>query len=349
MKSPSIADELLSKLRKDSTAQGGKGSSKMEKYTIPEITTDDEWMFLTGQITNVDHFTFNPIKDEQILLIDVYSAWSGPCSAMEGHLRRMRLSFVETPDALALAKACCDKIEALKSFQSDPRPTFLFWARGKPVALLRGANRPLLTRLIEQEVDIEAKKNPRGDLEIDFKSGQVIQCQGDLALLAEDEVVHSIGSGLTDKLTSFFSEQPVADPKRARTPLPSSSEPEEAQPPSTPKPLELDPDSNVGDGTKESGSGDHVVDEGIEKSDNEENHDPNENTCDIIDQTTDAFEAKEEEEDQVVSTTAESGVNVEDVPDPGFGKKKSKSGKKPQTGLLKEILNAKPSASGGRR
>ena len=43
------------------------------------------------------------------------------------------------------------------------------------MALLRGANRPLLTRLIEQEVAIEAKENPRNeDTEIDFKYGIVI-------------------------------------------------------------------------------------------------------------------------------------------------------------------------------
>ena len=58
----------------------------------------------------------------------------------------------------------------------DIRPTFLFWARSRPVALLRGANRPLLTRLIEQEVEIESQRLPRPfDLEIDMYSEKVIQ------------------------------------------------------------------------------------------------------------------------------------------------------------------------------
>ena len=54
---------------------------------------------------------------------------------------------------------------------SDPRPTFLFWARDVgAVALLRGANRPLLTRLVESEVRIETKQEPRDrQLQIDFR------------------------------------------------------------------------------------------------------------------------------------------------------------------------------------
>ena len=96
---------------------------------------------------------------------------------------------------------------------SDPRPTFLFWARGRPVALLRGANRPLLTRLVEQEVsfigplfacskcddfflkvEVEAGERPRSGVDIDFRSHRVIQCEGELALLDDDEVRNDAAS-----------------------------------------------------------------------------------------------------------------------------------------------------------
>ena len=57
------------------------------------------------------------------------------------------------------------------------------------MALLRGANRPLLTRLVEQEVANEVGEGPRDpDISIDFASPSVIQCGGELALLDEDEV-----------------------------------------------------------------------------------------------------------------------------------------------------------------
>ena len=52
-----------------------------------------------------------------MLLFDVFSSWSGPCAAMEGHLRRLRLQFVTTPDCLALAKACADNITVLEPFK----------------------------------------------------------------------------------------------------------------------------------------------------------------------------------------------------------------------------------------
>ena len=53
---------------------------------------------------------------------------------------------------------------------SDIRPNFLFWARGNPVALLRGLNRPLLTRLIQEELALECKKDDRPQIEIDMAS-----------------------------------------------------------------------------------------------------------------------------------------------------------------------------------
>lgn len=111
----------------------------------------------------------------QVLLVDIFPAWGGPCLAVESHLRKMRHSGVPNPEALALARACSDTIEDLKDFRSDPRPTFLFWARGGPVALLRGANRPLLTRLVLEQVDLEYHQKPRLPCTIDFKSDRVIQ------------------------------------------------------------------------------------------------------------------------------------------------------------------------------
>ena len=61
-------------------------------------------------------------------------------------------------------------------YYRDIRPTFLFWARGKPVALLRGANRPLLTKLIRQEARIEMNSEHRfEDNEVDYSSSDIIQ------------------------------------------------------------------------------------------------------------------------------------------------------------------------------
>ena len=62
------------------------------------------------------------------------------------------------------------------TYYSDIRPTFLFWARGKPVALLRGANRPLLTKLIHQEARMETNSEHRfEDNAVDYSSEDIIQ------------------------------------------------------------------------------------------------------------------------------------------------------------------------------
>ena len=202
-------------------------SKKMgEKYVIPEVSTNQEWMFLTGRSAYLSQAEetkvqnkIHPIKPHQIMLIDIFTGWSGPCLAVEGHLRRLRHSFVEAPDCLALARACCDEIEDLQPFKQDIRPTFLFWARGGPIALLRGANRPLLTKLILQEVENEMRKGLRERVEIDFASERVIQCAGELAQLEYDDVVRSVGCGNTDQLTSFFNEneQPLKKPAAPST------------------------------------------------------------------------------------------------------------------------------------
>ena len=79
------------------------------------------------------------------------------------------------------------------------------------VALLRGANRPLLTKLVESEVRIETGDDePRVRVDVDFRSERVIQCQGELHRLGDDEIVHSIGSGQTHKLTTFGNEDAAA-------------------------------------------------------------------------------------------------------------------------------------------
>ena len=49
--------------------------------------------------------------------------------------------------SVTLARACCDRIEELAPFRSDARPTWLFLSSGVPTALLRGMNRPLLTKV----------------------------------------------------------------------------------------------------------------------------------------------------------------------------------------------------------
>ena len=97
-----------------------------EKYVIPEVISNSEWLLLTGRMKDLTKEEVDqakarcphivPVKEKQILLVDIFTGWSGPCNAVESHLRRMRNSFVEYPDCLALARACCDQIDDLLPF-----------------------------------------------------------------------------------------------------------------------------------------------------------------------------------------------------------------------------------------
>ena len=60
-----------------------------EKYVIPEIHSNSEWYYLTGRkalISQEDEnkikskkLQLDPVKEHQVLLIDVFTYWSGPC------------------------------------------------------------------------------------------------------------------------------------------------------------------------------------------------------------------------------------------------------------------------------
>ena len=97
-----------------------------EKYIIPEVSNNAEWYLLTNRKSFITKEEENKIRsrvpslsevqDRQVLLIDVFNYWSGPCLAMESHLRRMRHAFREAPEVLKLARVCCDGIDELQPF-----------------------------------------------------------------------------------------------------------------------------------------------------------------------------------------------------------------------------------------
>ena len=103
-----------------------------------------------------------------LVLVDVYNDWCGPCASMETHLRKLRVQSLQNDDRVTLARACCDNIEELSPFRQDPRPTWLFLSSGIPTALMRGANRPLLTKLFINELELE--REGRMPIYIDYKS-----------------------------------------------------------------------------------------------------------------------------------------------------------------------------------
>ena len=43
-------------------AEWAKRSSTMEKYTIPEVSSEDEWLYLTGQAEAAAVFVSTPVS-----------------------------------------------------------------------------------------------------------------------------------------------------------------------------------------------------------------------------------------------------------------------------------------------
>ena len=51
--------------------------------------------------------------EKQLLLIDVFNSWTGPCIAAETYLKRLK----HETEGLVLARACSDTIEDLFAFK----------------------------------------------------------------------------------------------------------------------------------------------------------------------------------------------------------------------------------------
>ena len=57
--------------------------------------------------------TVTPVIEKQLLLIDVFNSWTGPCIAAETYLKRLKHEI----EGLVLARACSDTIEDLFAFK----------------------------------------------------------------------------------------------------------------------------------------------------------------------------------------------------------------------------------------
>uniref|UniRef100_A0AAY4DUQ8 Thioredoxin domain-containing protein n=1 Tax=Denticeps clupeoides TaxID=299321 RepID=A0AAY4DUQ8_9TELE len=107
-------------------------SKKKEVSLQASITSEEQWseMRATTGLT----------------VVDVYQRWCGPCRAVVSLFRKIKNELAD--DLLHFATAEADSIEALKGYRDRCEPTFLFYGGGELVGVQRGADAPLLQKII---------------------------------------------------------------------------------------------------------------------------------------------------------------------------------------------------------
>ena len=90
-----------------------------------------------------------------LTIVDIYSEWAGPCTAMSGALKKIKLEVGD--DTLVYAMAKSDTIPQLEMFHGHCKPTYLFMASGQPVAVMHGANAPLMRTMVSEQMDLERR------------------------------------------------------------------------------------------------------------------------------------------------------------------------------------------------
>ncbi|CAO1444335.1 unnamed protein product [Diamesa hyperborea] len=111
---------------------------------------------LQAEITTDDEFAKFLQKDE-LLIIDVYQGWAGPCTGLLNTLRKAKLEIAG--DKLQLAVCDANLITKLKRFRNKCEPTMIFFSRGKVFDIVYGCDIPKLMTTILNQLEMEQKFN----------------------------------------------------------------------------------------------------------------------------------------------------------------------------------------------
>ncbi|XP_019519445.1 PREDICTED: thioredoxin domain-containing protein 6 isoform X1 [Hipposideros armiger] len=117
------------------------GSKKKEIALQVNISTQELWEEM--------------LSSRGVTVVDVYQGWCGPCKPVVSLFQKMRIEVGLDLLHFALAEADC--LDVLEKYRGKCEPTFLFYAGGELVAVVRGANAPLLQKTILDQLDAEKK------------------------------------------------------------------------------------------------------------------------------------------------------------------------------------------------
>ncbi|XP_004603276.2 thioredoxin domain-containing protein 6 [Sorex araneus] len=117
------------------------GSKKKETALQVNISTQELWEEM--------------LSSKGLTVVDVYQGWCGPCKPVVSLFQKLRLELGMDLLHFALAEADC--LDVLERYRGRCEPTFLFYAGGELVAVVRGANAPLLEKTILDQLEAEKK------------------------------------------------------------------------------------------------------------------------------------------------------------------------------------------------
>ncbi|KAH3747745.1 hypothetical protein DPMN_182175 [Dreissena polymorpha] len=106
-----------------------------------EIETQEEWEDM--------------LSKEGLCVIDAYQEWCGPVVSIQGTFRKIKNELGDP--LLKFVAAKVDTVDALENYRGRCEPCFLFYAGGVLVAVVRGANAPLILRTITEQLAQEHK------------------------------------------------------------------------------------------------------------------------------------------------------------------------------------------------
>ncbi|XP_040982368.1 thioredoxin domain-containing protein 6 isoform X2 [Aquila chrysaetos chrysaetos] len=126
-----------------------------------------------------------------LIVVDAFQAWCGPCKTVVDLFRKVRNEVGS--DLLHFAVAEVDSIDALKKYRGKCKPVFLFYAGGELVAIVRGANAPLLQKTILEQLAVERKALEHGRECVVVQDRAFSREEGYIAALQEEQQEGQIG------------------------------------------------------------------------------------------------------------------------------------------------------------
>lgn len=109
-----------------------------------KVDTNEEWNAI--------------LKRPGLVVVDVYSNWSGPCLAMVSTLEKVKIDI--GGDMLSYAIAKNDEIDDLERFRGKSEPVWMFIQNGQMVNLIFGANCPKLKSVLIEEIQRVKQDEP---------------------------------------------------------------------------------------------------------------------------------------------------------------------------------------------